>query len=91
MITNDELRALARAATPGPWQIGPKALDGSLAVRTLPGERVHAMTDMVARPTVPADAAYIAAASPDVVLRLLAEIDEARADTAKLRERGAEL
>jgi hypothetical protein len=69
---SDDLRKLAEAATPGPWVnsrkgIGPRCVsggqdDGMILVR------VYA--------DFPNDAAFIAAASPDVVLGLLGRVKE---------------
>src|SRR5690348_7752451 len=75
-----DLRALAEKATPGPWQrfydryesgtwcIQPVAEYGGMVV--IPED-----APVVASDVTVADAAYIAAASPDVILRLLDRID----------------
>ena len=62
----DSLLRLASAATPGPWIVAPQTLSVSCP-RPDPSP-TQAL----------ADAAYIAAASPDVVLALLAVAEAAR-------------
>ena len=77
-MTLAELRALALAATPGPWILEPSDPDQpSRYVRTC-----GAMGD--ASPTSIrclnlGDSSYIAALSPDVILRLLAVVEAAKA------------
>lgn len=61
-----QLRALCEAATPGPWE----HLEASDAVWSADDDELIAET-----PDQVADAAYIAAAHPGVVLRLLAEVE----------------
>jgi hypothetical protein len=81
------LRELAEAATPGPWRV---SFDteygdyGSILGQSLEGirsetdgSRIAAFDDDYGHDSG-ADAAYIAAASPDVVLRLLAIEEAAR-------------
>lgn len=75
------LDAAARAATPGPWE---QAKEAPYNVRTLaavpmdgnPGKWVGYMNWQ------PEDAAYIAAANPDVILALLADRDRLAAALA---------
>ena len=77
-----ELRRLAEAATPGPWEH-----DGE-------GEVWGRGYDMISHPCMVADARYIAAANPSVVLALLdaaAERDALREDLAELEEVGSRL
>lgn len=57
-IDLDELRKLANAATPGPWEYHPKVLG-------LPNNTVNAGCAVSIAPN---DAAYIAAANPAVIL-----------------------
>jgi hypothetical protein len=87
-VTDDELSKLetiAKAATPGEWRWDPD--DGSLG--SLQDERSHYVTVAYARdsggPIIGSvidigknDAEHIAAFSPDVVLRLIAELRERR-------------
>jgi hypothetical protein len=71
----EELRRLAEAATPGPW------VDcGDGAVRQ-PSEGVG----WHAEAYLPADAAYIAAANPAVILALLDRVDSLTAENERLR------
>ena len=64
MTNTQELRRLARAATPGPWEdVHPNADD----------------EDAVAWKVREPDAAFIAAANPQAVLALLDELDALRA------------
>ena len=86
-----ELRRLAEAATPGPWSLtdGDPAINGqhwSIRRRGVPGIRISGFTY-----GFNGDAAYIAAASPDVVLGLLDRLahmtearDNARAEVERL-------
>ena len=71
----DELEALARAATPGPWSTLP---------RGKPIHAWHIVSDAVASEELATvweaaghDAAFIAAASPSAVLRLIANLRDA--------------
>lgn len=98
-MTDDDtarLRALAEAATPGPWHAP------GLAEVHDETHRVIAMcvdVDPVSdeeRPVPDVDegdriAAYIAAASPDVVLRLLDALDEARRERDEAKRDAREL
>jgi hypothetical protein len=79
----DALEAAARAATPGPWQVGYN--DGSgryesdkdeFCITTGHDSVLHA--SCLNPECAEDDAAYIAAASPDVILRLTAELRKAR-------------
>jgi hypothetical protein len=76
-----DLERLAQGATPGPWAIGRSEYTGRPIVRREDGERIAGVYrwspgdgDMDEGPR---DAAYIAAASPDVVLSLVAAAHEA--------------
>lgn len=89
-MDEQRLRALASAASVGPWSVQGNNLDEwyvyALHARyeTLPGNPSPVKVAWV--PWSPGtlrhehDAAYIAAASPDVVLRLLDALDAARAE-----------
>lgn len=86
MTSLSELERLARAATPGPWHItqcipeNGKFYDSHPLVATSPdddGRRIAAC-DGVLR--THENAAYIAAASPDVVLALISRIRELEAE-----------
>lgn len=69
-----QLRALATAATPGPWEYIPTAPNrGVDFVRTELGPTV---CDFGGYPPTRADAAFIAAANPTAVLALLDELRE---------------
>ena len=91
-MTDDDiarLRGLAQAATPGPWEA---AETPSGKGKVLCGG-VFSVCNTTAGPYKQqrADAAYIAAASPDVLLRLLDALDEARRgrDDSRAKERRA--
>lgn len=83
-----ELKRLAESATPGPWEFKQKWADhvssgtGDICILT-----DHLDTGFV-RPLVErrSNAAYIAAASPSVVLSMIAEIDRLRTQNQALRE-----
>ena len=64
------LRALAEAATPGPWKDESEARSGNWC-RVFSGEKYGA-GQTIAQWTMPADARYIAAFSPSTTLALLA-------------------
>jgi hypothetical protein len=93
-VTDDELsklEAIAKAATPGEWQWNPD----DCSFGSLQDERSHHVTVAFARvhrdtegPIIDideGDAAHIAAFSPDVVLRLIAEIRGLREDIEDAR------
>lgn len=65
----DQLRELAQASTPGPWEA-----DCCSAANI-----VHGLSDSIGVDAVRADAEFIAAANPAVVLDLLARIAEVEA------------
>lgn len=74
MIDRARLRALAEAATPGPWEA--EIRDGCLFITAIDGNT--SVAEVLGPPThqvVAADATYIAAASPDTVLALLDALD----------------
>lgn len=77
------LKALAEQATPGPWRLTND--DGDNHVRDSTGQSL--MCDMHYYPWTPGvdDMKYIAAASPDVVLALVAEAEKRVADRAALQ------
>ncbi len=84
MIDKQNLRALATAATPGPWAVTGDN-DDCVTARHPEGSSWP-----VADADDPEDAAFIAAASPSTVLALLDEIDALYADyTSLLAERDA--
>lgn len=100
----DELEALARAATPGPWRWWLGGSHSDTGVRGREPELVPLSTAVVASADgwevascqtagVPrsADAAYIAACSPDVILGLLARLDTAEAAARALTDLAAEV
>ena len=65
-----EIVRLAKAATPGPWH----ACDDDGIPVVGPGKPCNGEGSFIASCTEPADVPYIAAASPDVVLRLIAAL-----------------
>jgi hypothetical protein len=72
-MSNDELqalKALAEAATPGPW--------------INHNGRVVSASDMDVGSAYEGDAAFIAAANPQTVLALVAEVDRLQQDAARL-------
>ena len=71
-VTHDELRALCKAATPGPWNEG--YWDGRFHVETREILLVQDMEPVDDKKQAMQNATYIAAVSPDVVLGLLDEI-----------------
>lgn len=78
-----QLRALATAATPGPWEYIPTAPNrGVDFVRTELGPTV---CDFGGYPPTRADAAFIAAANPTAVLALLDEIERLRESERQAR------
>jgi hypothetical protein len=87
-MSHDDLRAKAKAATPGPWEAGENHNDepcvyadnGNRWIAVLPHLCVTPILEMAQ-----ADAAFIAAASPDVVLGLLDEIERLRRIEAAAR------
>lgn len=68
----DELAAKAKAAMPGPWEVG---LVGNCNVVHFDGDNVRP----VAQCSAPV-AAYIAAANPTTILALVEELRRRRAD-----------
>jgi hypothetical protein len=79
----EKLKALALAATPGPWEYFPKAKYNEHHV-SLPVEGSgmrHALFDTGCDTHRPeADARFIAASNPATVLELIAEVERLRAD-----------
>jgi hypothetical protein len=71
-MDTDKLKALALAATPGPWE------DGGYTVYQVGGEEIckHMSEE---------DSAYVAAACPATVLELIAEVERLRADAGRYR------
>lgn len=100
-MDEQRLRALASAASIGPWSVHGNNCDEwyvyALHARyeTLPGNSSPVKVAWV--PWSPGtlrhehDAAYIAAASPDVVLRLLDALDEARRERDEAKRDAREL
>ena len=92
MAGYEHLRALAQSATPGPWAVdGPWWHDNgdASAMVTVSGRRAvvigpprHHRSERSE-----ADCRFIAAASPDVVLPLIADVDQARAENDVLQAR----
>jgi len=72
----DQLRALARAATPGPWRVEAQGHAWQEVARV--NNLEVAPPDSVELAHCADDAAYIAAVSPDVVLGLIAEVERLR-------------
>jgi hypothetical protein len=68
----DQLRALARAATPGPWRVEAQGHAPQQVARV--NNLEVAPPDHVELSHCATDAAYIAAVSPDVVLGLIDEV-----------------
>ena len=71
----DDLEAKARAALPGPWEVADVDPDGLTCSIISPSEEL----DVIPRAPHDDDAHYIAAASPDVILRLVAVAKAAKA------------
>ena len=86
MSDHSELKRLAEAATPGPW-----AYDGSYVcpARTEDGTTYVELWRSIADCHQPENTKFIAAANPDSVLALIAEVEGLRAqhgrDSAELR------
>ncbi len=68
-----KLKAAALAATPGPWVNG---YPNAGTVHPTPGEVWSEEKDCIASDVDPGNAAYIASASPDVVLALVASVED---------------
>jgi len=86
-MTDDDikrLRELAKAATPGPWKY--TVCDDYGCGITRPGGWVDAVACSWEHKDEVADTQYIAAVGPDVVLRMLDEIDALRAFAWDLME-----
>lgn len=82
-MTDDDikrLKRLAEQATPGPWRVNMKGHSYHEVARVNDLEIAPPNSVDLSHWTV--DAAYIAAASPDVVLALLGEVDKLRAALA---------
>lgn len=87
-LDDAELRTLAETATPGPWELRWMLGDENWPVVRAEGFGV--IPDVPAGAYVnPADAAYIAAANPSVVLALLARAQTAEAKLAALEAQPA--
>jgi hypothetical protein len=83
--TVERLRELAKAATPGPWTAEPYVYadeDGRGRVTSPSDSDDFNLVDSLAA----ADAKYIAAVSPDVVLELLDALEDAESKLAALRD-----
>lgn len=76
-----ELRALAEAATPGPWEHGGEDAPWNVLAPHTPEEYA-----IVSTSGLYADARYLAAVSPDVVLWLLDALEAERVDSDRLAE-----
>ena len=79
------LLALAEAATPGPWDYKNHGEEDRYDVIATASGLLADGLWRVGRSLLWADAAYIAAASPDVVARLIADLTEAVAEVEHLR------
>ena len=77
----DALRVLAEAATPGPWFVIPQEVirgeGGKASVALIGDTEVRSRSGPAPAPEN-ADAAYIAACSPDRILTLIAEVERLR-------------
>ena len=85
-MTDAELERLAMAATPGPWY----SIDGTVfhitqRMTDTPEDEPEAEQSKIADSNAD-DATYIAAASPDAVLALIARLRAAEAERDRLRE-----
>ena len=69
----DQLRALAQAATPGPWRVEARGHASQEVARV--NNLEVAPPDSAELAHCATDAAYIAAVSPDVVLALLSDVE----------------
>jgi hypothetical protein len=79
-----ELRKLAQAATPGPWQPDDEAqICANNMVIAVAGEPVGGTQRRGDWGHLDADAAYIAACSPDRILALLDALDAAEKDAER--------
>jgi hypothetical protein len=89
-IDLDRLDKLAEAATPGPWKHGP--LYWEVWRVTQSGEMMSRVAGVGQphRSTAEADAAYIAAFSPDVARALLARLRAAEAALSEIAEDGCD-
>lgn len=90
----DKLRELAEAATPGPWRVIKPG--GRWIVVNGDGmdDRLFDVSEKMMggfRRTAKTDAAFIAAASPDVILALVAELVGLRTEVDQLRGENAQL
>lgn len=88
-IDTARLRALAEAATPGPWEADDHGFWRWTDEAARQGEYVlcaeYEYDTGVTMQCSDADAAYIAAASPDAILRLLDERDALAVDARRYR------
>jgi hypothetical protein len=85
MLTNDELNALraaAEAATPGPWV----AVNNTIAAEHPRHEMIATASMAPHSKEADINAAYIAAASPDVLLALLERLEVAERERDEARE-----
>lgn len=88
-MDRDKLKALAEAATPGPWKLG-SWLDNIFSVQGdswLPICRVKRDEKSIERSQDKNDAAYIAAAHPAAILELIRQLEAAEAETERLRDK----
>lgn len=86
-MTHDELRKLAEAATPGPWEIAERNRSKCFSVEASPSMKiVCTYGDSLAAQQ---DSAYIAAANPKTVLELLDEIAELEGEIESLHQDAA--
>ena len=73
-----DLKRLALAATPGKWAVSP-ATSSYFGVRTVCGRMLFTSIIRSSQEEAQANAAYIAALSPERVLAMIAVIDAAKA------------
>ena len=87
MVTDNELKslkAMAEAATPGPWHYNPDTADDDWELYN--DEFVFIKQDDSGVPIPRADGEFIAAANPFMVLRLIKEIDRLKDELSVLWE-----
>lgn len=85
----DHLRKAAEAATPGPWQQAPdgwRIFDTPRRGKSIKLLAAVAWNIATRTPSAKANAAYIAAANPKVILELLDRLAALEAENARLRE-----
>jgi hypothetical protein len=81
-----ELRAAAELATPGPWMMERNLDIGNIYIRESKGHYGRICRIWNDRTATDENASYIALASPDRILALLAQRDDLAAELAAYRE-----